>query len=294
MSTAAEEYSSLAGTKKIDFAKPLDLTILKDKVALVTGGAAGIGLGVVEALAQAGVWVAICDVNEKVGKKVEEELLRAGCKVKFMQVDTTSWESQLAAFKSTLAWSSSRLDIVIPSAGVSGVLSRESFANLSPTEDPPKPSTLAFDVNLTGVYYTALLAIHYFNVRVVDELFKPQLCFISSLAGYGDLPFSADYSATKWGVRGIWRSLRGPKGVNSLGGIQANLIAPTFLRTAMTASFVSQLEQAGTKVGEVGDAVEGVLRAVADDEVDGEFARARVRFVSSDFLLIDLFNADGF
>ena len=196
------------------------------------------------------------------------------CRVKFIQVDTTSWESQLAAFKATLAWSPSRLDVVVPSAGVSGVLGRESFTDLSPTDDPPKPSTLALDVNLTGVYYTALLAIHYFNARVVDESFKPQLCFISSLAGYGDLPFSADYAATKWGVRGMWRSLRGVRGVNSLGGIQANLIAPTFLRTAMTASFVEQLEQAGAKTGEVGDAVEGVLRAVADDEVDGEFVRA--------------------
>jgi 5'-hydroxyaverantin dehydrogenase len=201
------------------------------------------------------------------------------CRVKFMQVDTISWEAQLAAFKATLAWSSSRLDIVIPSAGVSGVLGKEYFTNLSPTDDPPKPSTLAFDVNLTGVYYTALLAIHYFNTQVANESFKPQLCFMSSLAGYGDMPFSADYSATKWGVRGIWRSLRGVRGVNSLGGIQANLIAPTFLRTAMTASFVEQLEQAGAKVGEVGDAVEGVLRAVADDEVDGEFRRALFRTI---------------
>jgi 5'-hydroxyaverantin dehydrogenase len=118
-----------------------------------------------------------------------------------MQVDTTSWEAQLAAFKATLAWSSSRLDIVIPSAGVSGVLGKEYFTNLSPTDDPPKPSTLALAVNLTGVYYTALLAIHYFQARPADDSFKPQLCFVSSLAGYGDLPFSADYSATKWGVR---------------------------------------------------------------------------------------------
>jgi len=199
--------------------------------------------------------------------------MSASCRVKFVQVDTTSWESQFAAFKMTLAWSSSRLDIVVPSAGVSGMLGKEFFTSASPTDDPPKPPTLTLDVNLTGVYYSALLAVHYLNhARVADDTFKPQLCFISSLAGYGEMPFSADYCATKWGVRGIWRGLRGVRGVNSLGGIQANLIAPTFLRTAMIASFVEHLEQAGTKVGEVGDAVEGVLRAVADDEVDGEFA----------------------
>jgi len=80
MSAVAEGYSSLAGTKKIDFAKPLDLTVLKDRVALVTGGAAGIGLGVVRALAEAGAWVAICDVNDSAGRKVEEELLGEGYK----------------------------------------------------------------------------------------------------------------------------------------------------------------------------------------------------------------------
>jgi short-subunit dehydrogenase involved in D-alanine esterification of teichoic acids len=80
MSAAADEHSTIAGTKKINFGKPLDLTVLKDKVALVTGGAAGIGLGVVGALAKAGVRVVICDVNEEAGKKVEEELLGQGYK----------------------------------------------------------------------------------------------------------------------------------------------------------------------------------------------------------------------
>lgn len=173
------------------------------------------------------------------------------------------------------------------------MLSKESFTSLSPTDDPPKPSTLALDVNLMGVYYTALLAIHYFNkARVADDAFKPQLCFISSLAGYGELPFSPDYCATKWGVRGMWRSLRGVRGVHSLGGIQANLIAPTFLRTAMIASFVEQLEQAGTKVGEVGDAVEGVLRAIADDEVDGEFTEALLHSCCGIALMLTLFVID--
>jgi len=81
MAAAADELSTrVMGTKKIDFAKPLDLSVLKDRVALVTGGASGIGLGVVKALAQAGAWVAICDLNEEVGKHVEEELLGQGCK----------------------------------------------------------------------------------------------------------------------------------------------------------------------------------------------------------------------
>ncbi len=159
---------------------------------------------------------------------------------------------------------------MIPNAGVGGILNKGSFTKLSPLDDPPKPPTLAFEVNLTGVYYTAMLAVHYFNVRVPDDKFKPQLCFVSSLAGYGDVPFSSDYAAAKWGVRGMWRSLRGERGVNGLGGTQANLIAPTYIRTAMTAGFSQSLIDAGVKVGEVEDAVQAILRVVADGEIDGE------------------------
>lgn len=81
MAAAADELPTrVVGTKKIDFAKPLDLSVLNGKVALVTGGASGIGLGIVEALVQAGALVAICDVNEEVGKQVEGDLLGEGHK----------------------------------------------------------------------------------------------------------------------------------------------------------------------------------------------------------------------
>ena len=198
------------------------------------------------------------------------ELILEICRVKFILTNTTSWESQLAAFKATLAWTSSRLDIVIPNAGVGGTLNKGYFSGLSPLNDPPKPPTLALEVNLRGVYYTAMLAVHYLNARVPDDKFKPQLCFVSSLAGYSDLPFSSDYAAAKWGVRGMWRSLRGEKGVNGLGGTQTNLIAPTYIRTAMTSSFSQSLEHAGVKVGEVEDVVQAILRVVVDEEVDGK------------------------
>jgi NAD(P)-dependent dehydrogenase (short-subunit alcohol dehydrogenase family) len=76
----AEGHATLTGTKIVDFEKPLDLSVLKDRVALVTGGVAGIGLGVVNALVQAGAWVAICDLNEQAGREVEAELAVKGHK----------------------------------------------------------------------------------------------------------------------------------------------------------------------------------------------------------------------
>jgi len=75
-----EGLPKLTGTKIVDFEKQLDLSVLKDRVALVTGGVAGIGLGVVNALVEAGAWVAICDLNEQAGRDVEAELVGKGYK----------------------------------------------------------------------------------------------------------------------------------------------------------------------------------------------------------------------
>jgi len=77
---ATDGHATLGGTKMVDFEKSLDLSVLKDRVALVTGGVAGIGLGVVKALVQAGVWVAVCDLNEQAGRKVEAQLVGEGYK----------------------------------------------------------------------------------------------------------------------------------------------------------------------------------------------------------------------
>ena len=188
-----------------------------------------------------------------------------------MQTDTTPWEAQLAAFRTSL-----RMNIVIPNAGIGGLLNKASFSGLSPPDDPPKPPTLPIEVNLTRVHYAAMLAVHYFNARTPDDNFKPQLCFVSSLAECSGLPFSSDHAAAKWGVRGIWRSLRGEKGVNGLGGAQTNLIAPTYMRMAMNAAFSQRLIEADVKVGEVEDVVRAILRAIVDEGVDG---KCTVRFV---------------
>jgi FlaA1/EpsC-like NDP-sugar epimerase len=77
---ATTVHPRLVGTKIADFEKPLYLSVLKDRVALVTGGVAGIGFGIVKALVQAGAWVAVYDLNEEAGKKVEAELTGEGYK----------------------------------------------------------------------------------------------------------------------------------------------------------------------------------------------------------------------
>jgi NAD(P)-dependent dehydrogenase (short-subunit alcohol dehydrogenase family) len=60
----------------VDSSVPIDATNLKDKTAIVTGGASGIGEGYVRALAAVGAFVCVGDLNEERGLKLEKELRR--------------------------------------------------------------------------------------------------------------------------------------------------------------------------------------------------------------------------
>lgn len=79
---------------------------------------------------------------------------------------------------------------------------------------------------------------------------------------------STSDTSAKFGVRGIWKSLRLPEQAFGF-GLRANLVAPTYIRTAMTASFREEVQAAGMKVGEVSDVVDGVMRLACDETISG-------------------------
>ncbi|KAK6440975.1 hypothetical protein LTR95_002798 [Oleoguttula sp. CCFEE 5521] len=234
----------------IDFTQPIDYAAFKDRVVLITGGASGIGEGVARALASHGALVSIVDFNAELGEALAEELTSQGHKAKSFKCDTTDWSQQAAAFKETVAWGSGRLDIVIPSAGLGGTSLKAELEKATTADVPVQPDLRVLNVNLKAVYFTTSLALHYF--RHLSPSPAPQLCLISSLAGYLGLPFAADYCAAKFGVRGLWKTLRTDGGAREMGGCQVNLIAPTYIRTPMTAAFSDRLEASGVRVGVVG------------------------------------------
>jgi NAD(P)-dependent dehydrogenase (short-subunit alcohol dehydrogenase family) len=79
------------------------------------------------------------------------------------------------------------------------------------------------DINLTGLLYTVKLAIHYFRRQPVDAARDRCLILKSSLSGYVDLPGSVQYNASKFGVRGVMKSLRQTIWKEN---IRINLVAP--------------------------------------------------------------------
>lgn len=192
----------------------------------------------------------------------------------FVQTDVTSFDSQQAAFKAAIEHSpSSSIDIVIPCAGLGGstIVPAVFPTDLAPDADLPKPDTSTIEVNLLAVYYTACLALHYFkrtkgNSPVSNA--KKHLLFVSSLSGYVTQPLFANYMASKFGVRGIFKAIR--YNAPELGGdVRFNLIAPCAIVTPMTEQFVPIVGPIGYEFGSIDDAVEGIMRVLCDESIEG-------------------------
>jgi len=254
----------------VDFTKPLNPTVLKGRTALITGGASGIGAGIVRALAEAGASVIIADINAQVGEKNLSILKSLGHSVRFVQTDVTDWDSQLAAFKLAIQGSENgNIDIVIACAGVGGVscLMDTPFNAQDPSKDPepPRGQLKMIDVNLVGTMHTTTLAAHYWRRRGVHVMDDNQLIVVASNIAYFPSSGFPGYSASKMGVRALWKSLRN---VPVFAGLfRMNLLAPHIVRSPMTAGLQPILDKQGIPVVEVQDCVACLLRFCCDKSI---------------------------
>jgi NAD(P)-dependent dehydrogenase (short-subunit alcohol dehydrogenase family) len=126
------------------------------KTVIVTGGASGIGLAMVEHFASQGHNVAVFDVNLDVGKQVVASIVQNDpqAKVQFQKCDVSSWKNQAEAFKNVYN-EFGRIDIVMANAGIS---EQGGSAMGSIEEDEPKePNLKIMDVDLSGVIYSEWL-----------------------------------------------------------------------------------------------------------------------------------------
>ncbi|KAK3901813.1 hypothetical protein C8A05DRAFT_34510 [Staphylotrichum tortipilum] len=227
-----------------------DLSALHGKSALLTGGSSGLGLATALAWSAAGAHVTIADINPPPDFSLTTNLNYVHC-------DVTSWPSQIAAFKSALSFSPTRtLDIVATFAATAVAPLNEVDHVLKAGEptldvDPPSPPIKNFEVNLIGTYYTSWLALYYFRLpptipapegAVVDK----SLIFVASIAAYMDSPRASTYPASKFGVRGLFRSTRARSREI---GVRCNLLAPWFVDTPLVAPVKSALAARGVDMG---------------------------------------------
>jgi 15-hydroxyprostaglandin dehydrogenase (NAD) len=109
-------------------------------VAIVTGGASGIGFALVQHLISLGWSVVIADMHPP-----EESLSRA----LFIETDISSWEQQAEMFRQAYAWGK-RLDFCALNAGIDDRDDIFNTLSYDIGKPPSKPSTLTFSVNITG------------------------------------------------------------------------------------------------------------------------------------------------
>jgi NAD(P)-dependent dehydrogenase (short-subunit alcohol dehydrogenase family) len=161
---------------------------VEGKVALVTGGASGIGEAVAELLAQEGATVVATDIDELRGAEVVARITKAGGKAVFLEQDVTS-EERWAEIVAEIGRRFGRLDIMVSNAGIGIAVPSIVEMTLS---DWRKQTA----INLDGVFL---------SVKYCLPLMRKQgggsIIMMSSLAGLRGSVGLAGYCATKGGVR---------------------------------------------------------------------------------------------
>ncbi|KAK5069693.1 hypothetical protein LTR51_008006 [Lithohypha guttulata] len=205
-----------------------DASILRDKTAIVTGGANGIGEAYVRALIGAGVSVCIGDLDVAGGQKLAAEFPQ---QAKFVKCDTTSWEEQVHLFESAASFSpTGKIHYVVANAGI--IKEDEVFAHAGDNAALKKPDLTIMDINVIGSLYTTKLATHYFVMQngQTSSMAQEDTCLIliGSGAAFLDCLRIPQYSASKWAMRGIMHALRRTAYHY---GSRVNVISPWYVKT---------------------------------------------------------------
>jgi NAD(P)-dependent dehydrogenase (short-subunit alcohol dehydrogenase family) len=208
--------------------KPFDLT---GKVALVTGGNSGIGLGMARALAEAGADVAIWGTNAKKNAAAKSELAASGRSVLALECDVSDETAVEAAFAQTVD-KLGRVDGCFANAGVSG-RGTASFLQMSSEE-----WRRVLKVNLDGAFFTFRAAARH----MVERGGGGVLVGTASLAAIEGAARSEHYAATKGGMISMIRALAVEFARH---GVRANAILPGWIETDMTANAIGNEKFAG-------------------------------------------------
>jgi len=198
---------------------PFDLS---GKVALVTGGNRGIGLGMAQALAQAGAQVAIWGRDAGRNEAAVATLTQHGT-ARGYTVDVASEQGVDAAFAATLQ-DFGRVDTVIANAGIGAAA--PSFAEM-PTETYRK----VLSVNLDGVFFTLRAACRHMVARAKNGDPGGSLVGIASLAAIEGQARGQHYAATKGAVVSMMKAIAVE---HARYGVRANAVLPGWIATDMT------------------------------------------------------------
>ena len=249
---------------------------VKDKVALVTGGASGIGEECALLLAKEGAKVVVTDINKDRGKKVAEEIRSNGGDAIFIKHDVSKEEDWKQVIEQTLQ-KFGKLNVLVNNAGVLLVKNVESTSL--------EEWRWIMSINLDGVFLGTK-----YGIEAMKKSGGGSIINMSSMAGIIGGPGFETYSASKGGVR-IFTKSAALHCAQAGYDIRVNSVHPGWIGTAM-AEKVGQLfgegdVEAGRKfldssqpIGHIGEPIDvayGVLYLASDES----------KFVTGSELVID-------
>ncbi len=190
---------------------------LDDKVAVVTGGASGIGLACAHALARSGAAVALWDLNPEPLEAAAAELEQYDRPTRGIVVDVADSERVDAAMAEVVAGLGG-VDIVVANAGVGG----EATTSGDYSDDGWHK---VIGVNLDGVFYTQRAAI-----RAMKERGGGSVINMASVLGQVGFATASAYVAAKHGVVGMTKAAAWEHATD---GIRVNAVGPGFIMTPL-------------------------------------------------------------
>lgn len=199
---------------------------LKDKVAIITGAARGIGKAIAKRLIKDGATVVICDIGMDELSATAEEFRSQGAEVLPLQVDVTNLESVEAMVQTALD-KYGHIDILVNNAGIvrDALIVRMSESDWD----------MVISVNLKGTFNCTKCV-----ARPMMKQKSGRIVNISSVMGIMGNVGQANYSASKAGIIGLTKSTAKELGRR---GITVNAIAPGYIASKMTESLPEDQKQ---------------------------------------------------
>ncbi|MET0960916.1 MAG: 3-hydroxyacyl-CoA dehydrogenase [Psychrobacillus psychrotolerans] len=247
---------------------------IHNRVAIVTGGASGLGLATVTRLLEKGARVVIFDLNEELAKKVTQEF---GDNVTYQIVNVTNEESVIKAIQHTVENLGS-IHICVNCAGIAPPQKVVGRSGVMPLVNFKK----VIDINLIGTFNTLRLAAAEMTKNDINEEHTERGVIINtaSVAAFEGQMGQAAYSASKAGIVGM--TLPIARDLSSF-GIRINAIAPGLFRTPMA-------EGLGEKVIEKLESLVEFPKRLGRPE---EFANLVVFMIENEYINGEVIRLDG-
>lgn len=198
----------------------LEMERFKGQVAVVSGGADGLGKGIAWRIASEGGHVALFDRNASLLQATVDEFNKAGLSASAHVVDV-ALEAQVQEAYAEVLKAHKKIDVLVHAAGIVGPTSTRI------TEYPTTAFDEIYAVNLRGTFLMAKYAL-----QAMEPAGYGRILLIASIAGKEGNPGMVGYSATKGGVIGLVKGI-GKEFAQS--GITVNGLAPAVIKTAMNA-----------------------------------------------------------